>query len=181
MPTNMSIDADATNPGCTSDSDLDSSIQSSESDSPSSQLSADLDGDPTRSDNPQQSSPQGFSTKSVHAGERRQKPEGSITAPIFTASTYTFESTDALLRFVDGKEQREEYGRYGSPNERSVEAKLARLEGSEDAILYSSGMAAIVGLLILAKEHGPRTKESVTDSHGNGTVRRMIGWFTGNS
>lgn len=91
----------------------------------------------------------GLSTQCVHAGDRRrQKPEGAITSPIFTASTYTFESTESLLRFVDGKEQREEYGRYGSPNERLVEAKLAELEGAEEAILYSSGMAAIVGLLM---------------------------------
>lgn len=90
----------------------------------------------------------GLSTRCVHAGERRQKPEGSITAPIFNAATYTFESTDSLMRFVEGEEQREEYGRYGSPNERSVEAKLAALDGAEDAIVYSSGMAAIVGLLM---------------------------------
>ena len=89
-----------------------------------------------------------MSTRCVHAGERRQKPEGSISAPIFTASTYTFESTDRLLDFVQGREEREEYGRYGNPNERSVEAKLASLDGAEDAILYSSGMAAIVGLLM---------------------------------
>jgi len=93
-------------------------------------------------------SDKGLSTQAVHAGERRMKPEGSITAPIFTASTYTFDSTDALLRFVEGDEQREEYGRYGNPNERSVEAKLAAMEGAEHAILYSSGMAAIVGLLM---------------------------------
>ena len=90
----------------------------------------------------------GLSTKCVHAGERVQKPEGSVTAPIFTASTYTFESTDDLLRYVNGLEKREEYGRYGNPNERSVEAKLAALEGAEDAIVYGSGMAAIVGLLM---------------------------------
>ncbi|MEM9825994.1 MAG: aminotransferase class I/II-fold pyridoxal phosphate-dependent enzyme [Planctomycetota bacterium] len=90
----------------------------------------------------------GLSTHCVHAGERRHKPEGSIVAPIFTASTFTFESTDQLLRFVNGEEQREEYGRYGSPNERSVEAKLAAMEGAEDAIIYASGMAAIVGLLM---------------------------------
>lgn len=90
----------------------------------------------------------GMSTRCVHAGERRQKPEGSITAPIFTASTFTFESTDALLEYVEGRAQREEYGRYGNPNERSVEAKLAALEGTEESILYSSGMAAIVGLLM---------------------------------
>ena len=55
----------------------------------------------------------GLSTKAVHAGERRNKPEGSITAPVFMASTYSFESTDALMRFVEGEDQREEYGRYG--------------------------------------------------------------------
>ena len=90
----------------------------------------------------------GLSTQAVHSGERRSKPEGSITTPMFMASTYTFDSTDDLLRFVDGDEEREEYGRYGSPNEKSVEAKLAALEGTEEAILYSSGMAAIVGLLM---------------------------------
>ncbi|MDA8744524.1 aminotransferase class I/II-fold pyridoxal phosphate-dependent enzyme [Rubripirellula amarantea] len=90
----------------------------------------------------------GLSTKSVHAGEPRQKAGGSISAPIVTASTFTFESTDDLLRFVEGHEDRPEYGRYGTPNEKSVEAKLAALDGAEEAILYSSGMAAIVGLLM---------------------------------
>ncbi|TWU48188.1 trans-sulfuration enzyme family protein [Rubripirellula reticaptiva] len=96
----------------------------------------------------------GLSTQCVHSGEQRQKPEGAITQPIFTASTYTFASTADLLRFVEGEEQREEYGRYGSPNEKSVEAKLAALDGAEDAILYSSGMAAIVGLLMTKLQSG---------------------------
>jgi len=96
----------------------------------------------------------GFSTKGVHAGERRQKAEGAIATPIFTASTFTFESTESLLRFVDGHEEREEYGRYGTPNERSVEAKLAALEGAEEAIVYSSGMAAIVGVFMSRLNQG---------------------------
>lgn len=90
----------------------------------------------------------GISTQSVHSGELRQKAEGSISTPTYNASTYTFESTDALLRFVEGKVDRQEYGRYGNPNEKSVEQKLAALEGAESAVLYSSGMAAIVGLLM---------------------------------
>jgi cystathionine gamma-synthase len=96
----------------------------------------------------------GLSTQSVHSGEQRQKPEGSITQPIFTASTYTFASTADLMRFVEGEEDRPEYGRYGTPNEKSVEAKLAALDGAEDAILYSSGMAAIVGLLMTKLSSG---------------------------
>lgn len=135
----MSIDSDATTPGRTSDADLGDSFQESVSPPKS-------DDSPAKKSLPV--SELGLSTQCVHAGERRQKPEGSITAPIFTASTYTFESTDSLMEFVEGREEREEYGRYGNPNEKSVEAKLAALDGAEDAILYSSGMAAIVGLLM---------------------------------
>ncbi|QDT06395.1 Cystathionine beta-lyase [Rubripirellula lacrimiformis] len=114
---------------------------------PGSQASVDPALRPTFAD-------RGLSTQCVHSGELRQKPEGSITQPIFTASTYTFASTDDLLRFVHGEDQREEYGRYGSPNEKSVEAKLAALDNAEDAILYSSGMAAIVGLLMTKLNSG---------------------------
>lgn len=90
----------------------------------------------------------GVSTQAVHAGEPRQKSEGSISTPTYSASTFTFESTEALLRYVHGEEDRQEYGRYGNPNERTVEQKLAVLDGAESAILYSSGMAAIVGLMM---------------------------------
>jgi len=88
-----------------------------------------------------------FSTLSVHAGEERQKPGNALTDAIFCASTYSFESTAAVLEFIEKKLPREEYGRYGNPNEKTAEKKLAALEGGEDAILFSSGMAAIVGLL----------------------------------
>lgn len=98
------------------------------------------------------SKPQEFaddiSTKAVHAGEARQKLGNSITDPIFNASTYSFENTQAIIDFIEQKQTREEYGRYGNPGERVVEQKLAALEGGEDAVLYSSGMAALVGLLM---------------------------------
>lgn len=88
------------------------------------------------------------STKSVHAGEARQKPGDAITDPIFCASTFTFTDTQSVIDYIEQEQPREEYGRYGNPGERVVERKLAELEGGEDAVLYSSGMAAIVGLLM---------------------------------
>jgi cystathionine gamma-synthase len=88
-----------------------------------------------------------FSTLAVHAGEARQKPGDSVTDPVFCASTYSFESTAALLEYIEKKLPREEYGRYGNPNERTVEKKLAALDGGEEGLLFSTGMAAIVGLL----------------------------------
>ncbi|MCA9216313.1 MAG: aminotransferase class I/II-fold pyridoxal phosphate-dependent enzyme [Planctomycetales bacterium] len=96
----------------------------------------------------------GMSTVSVHGGEARQKPGDAITDAIFCASTYTFESTQAVIDFIEEKQQREEYGRYGNPNERVVERKLASLEGGEEALLFSSGMAAIVGVLMAKLNSG---------------------------
>jgi cystathionine gamma-synthase len=89
-----------------------------------------------------------MSTLAVHAGEARQKPGDSITDPIFCASTFTFPDTQAVIDFIEHKLPREEYGRYGTPGERVVEHKLAALEGGEEALLFSSGMAAIVGVLM---------------------------------
>jgi cystathionine gamma-synthase len=90
----------------------------------------------------------GPSTLAVHAGEARQKLGDAITDPIVCSSTYTFPDTQSIIDFIRQKLPREEYGRYGNPGEKVVEKKLAALEGGEEALLYSSGMAAIVGLFM---------------------------------
>ena len=88
------------------------------------------------------------STLAVHAGEARQKLADSITDPIVCASTFTFENTQSVIDYIEQKQPREEYGRYGNPGEKIVEEKLASLEGGEEALLFASGMAAIVGLFM---------------------------------
>ena len=93
-------------------------------------------------------------TLAVHAGEARQKPGDAITDPIFCASTYTFPNTQSIIDFIEEDQQREEYGRYGNPGERIAEQKLAALDGAESAVLFSSGMAAFVGLLTAKLNQG---------------------------
>ena len=90
----------------------------------------------------------GDSTVSVHGGEAHHKALDSITDPIVMASTYTFSDTQSVIDYIEENQQRGEYGRYGNPNEAVVERKLAQLEAGEDAVLYSSGMAAIVGVIM---------------------------------
>ncbi len=90
----------------------------------------------------------GLSTIAIHGGEARQKPCDSITDPIVCASTFTFENTQAVIDFIEQNQERGEYGRYGNPSERVVEKKLAALDGAQDAVLFASGMAAIVTLLM---------------------------------
>jgi cystathionine gamma-synthase len=89
-----------------------------------------------------------WSTLSVHGGEDREKARSALIDPIFLASTYSFADTQSLIDFIVGKQPREEYARYGNPTEKTVERKLAALEGAEDAVLYSTGMTAIAGLCL---------------------------------
>lgn len=94
-----------------------------------------------------------FSTKSVHAGENRVKANHAVTTPIFQTSTYTFANTAELTDYMEARmwgdsENRWEYGRYGNPTIRTAEQKIAALDAAEDAVLFSSGMAAITATLM---------------------------------
>lgn len=96
----------------------------------------------------------GPSTRSVHGGEPRDKAYYSLTVPIVQTATYTFRDTAALVEYMEEhmfweEPQRDEYGRYGNPTVRAVEARLAALEGGDDAVLTASGMAAIAGTLLV--------------------------------
>src|SRR5690349_5698986 len=96
----------------------------------------------------------GMNTLSVHGGDDRPRAHQSIPMPIIQTATYAFADTADLVNFMqqktwgNGVEGREEYGRYGNPTVRAVETKVAALDGADEAVLFSSGMAAITSLLL---------------------------------
>ena len=101
----------------------------------------------------------GFSTQALHAGAKRGHPHHSLTPPIIQTATYTFEDTADLIEFMDERmfveePTRQEYGRYGNPTVRAVEQRLAALDRGDDAILVSSGMAAITSALLILLSAG---------------------------
>ena len=100
------------------------------------------------------STPRGASTRAVHAGETRAKLANALTTPIVQTATYTFANTAELADYFEGRIEREEYGRYGNPTQRVAERKLAALEGAEDGLLFSSGMAAITTTLFAMLSKG---------------------------
>lgn len=89
-----------------------------------------------------------LSTDCIHAGEDRHKPHDSITTPIIQSSTFVFKDSEDIHRYTQQKHFRYEYGRYGNPTQRAAEKKLARLEGAESAVLFASGMSAIINTLL---------------------------------
>jgi cystathionine gamma-synthase len=96
----------------------------------------------------------GFSTLAVHGGEPRPKLGNALATPIVQTATYTFADTHELHQHFQRRIVRDEYGRYGNPTQRIAEQKLAALEGAEDCLLFSSGMAAITTTLYAMLSHG---------------------------
>jgi cystathionine gamma-synthase len=82
-------------------------------------------------------------TPAVHGGAPSQFAHDSLTLPIIQTATYTFRNTAELVAYMEGQRDREEYGRYGNPTVRVLEERIAALEGAQDAVVFSSGMAAV--------------------------------------
>lgn len=95
------------------------------------------------------------STDAVHAGTAVRRPHHTLSLSIAQTATYTFADTADLERYMRGEDsdpEREEYGRYGNPTVRELECRVAKLESADDAVAFSSGMAAITtALLALVK------------------------------
>ena len=88
---------------------------------------------------------QSFETKLIHTGEPKPRINGAINVPIFQSSTYEYTG--------EGSYHDVRYLRLSNtPNHLALHKKLAALEGSEAALVTSSGMSAIsTGLLTFLK------------------------------
>jgi cystathionine gamma-synthase len=101
----------------------------------------------------------GAATVAIHGLGRRPKAHHAVSTPIVQTSNYYFDSTAEVEEFMRAKAQgrliREpEYGRYGNPTQQETERKLAALEGAERAILFSTGMSAVIFTLLAHMQPG---------------------------
>ncbi|MCL4358617.1 MAG: PLP-dependent transferase [Candidatus Thermoplasmatota archaeon] len=85
----------------------------------------------------------GFNTKAVQSGELKDQRFGNITTPIFETSTFVFPNYDKEAYIDHTRNEPYIYSRWGNPTTQSLELKYAALEGSEEGLAFSSGMAAI--------------------------------------
>ncbi|HUA37013.1 MAG TPA: PLP-dependent aspartate aminotransferase family protein [Candidatus Sulfopaludibacter sp.] len=102
---------------------------------------------------PYQSHSWGTSTLAIHGRTRRRKAHHAVSTPIVQTSNYSFDSMDEVVEFMKAKGEgriirEQEYGRYGNPTQQEAERKLAAIEGAERAIIFSTGMSAVVMTLM---------------------------------
>ncbi|MDH4138198.1 MAG: aminotransferase class I/II-fold pyridoxal phosphate-dependent enzyme [Anaerolineae bacterium] len=92
-------------------------------------------------------------TLAIHGLGRTPKAHYAVSTPIVQTSNYYFDSTAEVLEFMKAKSngrmlREHEYGRYGNPTQQECERKLAAIEGAERALLFSTGMSAVIMTLL---------------------------------
>ncbi len=80
-------------------------------------------------------------TQLVHAGEPSPRIAGAVEMPIFQSATYEYAGEGSYddVRYLRNN---------NTPSQLALHAKLAVLEGAEEALVTASGMAAISGTLL---------------------------------
>ncbi len=116
-------------------------------------------------------------TLAIRAGHIRT-PEGEHGEPLFLTSSYVFaNAAEAAARF-SGEQSGNVYSRYTNPTVRNFEDRIAALEGAEQAVATSSGMAAILSTCIALLKAGDHVLCS-RDVFGTTTVlmEKYLGKF----
>ena len=114
----------------------------------------------TRHSHPERREPErratepGLDTLAVRGGEPARHGYAAVATPIVCTATYAFADSAEIADHFEGRVEREEYGRYGNPTIRAAEQKLSALEGSDDTVLFPSGMSAITTLLLALLKPG---------------------------
>ena len=107
----------------------------------------------------------GLETIAARYGEYIDVRTGNVITPIFQTSTYFFPTDDPSTWEGEVPDGTYIYARYGNPTERAVTDKLARMEGTEMGVLFSSGMASI-STTLLTYLNGGDHMVSVEDVYG---------------
>ena len=102
----------------------------------------------------------GFSTKAIHVGQDPDPANGAIIPPIYLSSTYIQEGPGITKGY--------DYSRSGNPTRDGLELCVAALENGAGAVAFSSGLAAIAGIL---ETLPPRSHIIATDDIYGGSYR----------
>lgn len=94
-----------------------------------------------------------FTTRAVHGGQMADVHK-SVAPPIYQTATFYYDTADEGARLGREIPPGFVYTRWANPTTRVFEAKVAALEGAEDALATASGMAAVSTAVLTALGRG---------------------------
>jgi methionine-gamma-lyase len=107
----------------------------------------------------------GFTTRAIHV-RRPPADQETPSVPIFQTSTFRFDTSEEYAETIAFRRPGYTYTRgYGNPTLFAFEQAMADLEGTESALSFSSGMAAIHAVVTTVASAGDRIVAS-TDLYG---------------
>ncbi|MCC6280317.1 MAG: PLP-dependent transferase [Saprospiraceae bacterium] len=83
-----------------------------------------------------------------HLGEEREKYFNAVSPPVIQSSNFVFPDLDTFRASFEDELHSHTYTRGNNPTVEILRKKLAALEGTEDALVFSSGAAAIAAAVI---------------------------------
>jgi len=86
-------------------------------------------------------------TRAIH-GAKLHAYSGPVAPPIVQTSTYRFHDSTDAIRYAQGDPDVYVYSRYHNPTVAEAEERLALMFGTDRALLFSSGMAAITSAIL---------------------------------
>ena len=120
----------------------------------------------------------GFSTRSIHAGQRPDPEAGARAMPIYATTSYVFDDAQHAADLFALQTFGNIYTRIGNPTTAAFEERMASLEGGVGALATASGMAAqLISILTLAQQGdeivSSRSLYGGTYTQFDVTLRRM--------
>ena len=98
--------------------------------------------------------PMGPMTQAIHAGESPDATTGASAPPIHMSSTFVSDSIGGFSAHDLTPESPYAYARWSNPTTAMLEAKIAALQGAEECLCTTSGMAAASAILFSLLKSG---------------------------
>jgi cystathionine beta-lyase/cystathionine gamma-synthase len=89
-----------------------------------------------------------------HLGEERDRYAGAVAPPVFQASNFAQPTVAAMRAAIAREYEHPLYTRGANPTAAVLRRKLAALEGTEDALVFGSGAAAVAAAVVAAVGQG---------------------------
>ncbi|HEY7910144.1 MAG TPA: PLP-dependent aspartate aminotransferase family protein [Thermomicrobiales bacterium] len=118
-----------------------------------------------------------FATRAVHAGERPPHPDYTpVVTPIYPGSSFAYDDMQVVDDIFAATREGYAYTRYGNPTNSAMEDAVAALEGTEAAIGFGSGMAALHGAFLGTSVQAGDTVVASRECYG-ATTTLLQGYF----